>query len=159
MIKKYNNYMEKWEKCVITNICLIYKDDKILVQERTKKDWPGLTFPGGHVEKNENFYDSVIREVKEETGLTLLKPILCGVEEFKVLNDEDRHLILYYKCNKFKGRIKSSKEGKVFWINRKDFKKANLSLDLDRMLKIMEDDNLSELIYYKEDGKYKSMIR
>lgn len=151
--------MEKTERVVITNICLIYKDDKILVQERTKKDWPGLTFPGGHVEKNENFHDAVIREVKEETGLTLLKPILCGIEEFKQLNKEDRHLILYYKCNKFKGRLKSSNEGKVFWITRDEFKKANLSLDLDRMLKIMESDTLSELIYYKENGEYKSMIK
>lgn len=150
--------MEKTEKVVLTNICLIYKDDKILVQERTKKDWPGLTFPGGHVKKNENFYESVIREVKEETGLTLLKPILCGVEEFKKLNKEDRHLILYYKCNKFKGKLKSSKEGKVFWITRDEFKKANLSLDLDRMLKIMEDENLSELIYTKKNGKYTSKI-
>lgn len=151
--------MKKPEKCIITNICLIYKGNKILVQERTKNDWPGLTFPGGHVEKNENFYDSIIREVKEETGLTLLKPILCGIEEFKILNNEDRHIILYYKCNKFKGRLKSSNEGKVYWIDCKNFKKANLSLDLDRMLKIMESDKLSELIYYKEDGEYKSVIK
>ena len=151
--------MEKTEKCVITNICLVYKDDKILVQERTKKDWPGLTFPGGHVEKGENFYESVIREVKEETGLTLLKPILCGIEEFKKLGKEDRHIILYYKCNKFKGRLKSSKEGKVYWINRKDFKKADLSLDLDRMLKIMESDSLSELIYTQDGDEYTSCIK
>ena len=151
--------MEKTENVVITNICLIYKDDKILVQERTKKDWPGLTFPGGHVKKGENFHDSVIREVKEETGLTLLKPILCGIEEFKILNKEDRHIILYYKCSKFKGRLRSSKEGRVFWISREDFKKADLSLDLDRMLEIMESDELSELIYYVEDGEYKSVIR
>lgn len=150
--------MEKCENVVLTNICLIYKDDKILVQERTKKDWPGLTFPGGHVKRNENFYESVIREVKEETGLTLLKPILCGIEEFKQLHNEDRHLILYYKCNKFKGKLRSSKEGRVFWITRDEFKKADLSLDLDRMLKIMEDDNLSELIYTKKNGKYTSKI-
>ncbi|MBR3227767.1 MAG: 8-oxo-dGTP diphosphatase [Erysipelotrichaceae bacterium] len=151
--------MEKTENVVITNICLIYKDDKILVQERTKKDWPGLTFPGGHVKKNESFYDSVIREVKEETGLTLLKPILCGIEEFKILNNEDRHLILYYKCNEFKGRLRSSREGRVFWISREDFKKADLSLDLDRMLEIMESDELSELIYYRENGEYRSIVR
>ena len=66
---------------------------------------------------------------------------------------------MYYKCNKFKGRLKSSKEGKVFWIERKDLLKANLSLDLDRMIKIMESDKLSELIYYKENGEYKSVIK
>ena len=43
--------MARKENVIITNICLIYKDDEILVQERTKKDWPGITFPGGHVEK------------------------------------------------------------------------------------------------------------
>lgn len=151
--------MEKCEKVVLTNICMVYKGNKVLVQERTKKDWPGLTFPGGHVEKGENFYDAVVREVKEETGLELKNPILCGIEEFKQLNKEDRHIILYYKCNKFKGRLKSSKEGKVFWIERKDLLKANLSLDLDRMIKIMESDKLSELIYYKENGEYKSVIK
>ena len=151
--------MHNKEKCVITNICLVYKDDKILVQERTKTDWPGLTFPGGHVEKGENFNDAVIREVKEETGLTLLKPILCGIEEYKVKKDEDRYIMLYYKCNKFKGRIKSSNEGKVYWINHKDLKKKELSLDLDRILKIMESDNLSELIYEIKDGKYISYIK
>lgn len=151
--------MHKTEKVIITNICLIYKDDEILVQERNKKDWPGLTFPGGHVEKGENFYDAVIREVKEETGLTLLKPILCGIEEFKQVHNEDRYIMLYYKCNKFKGRIKSSDEGKVYWLKREELKKAKLSLDLAKILKIMESDNLSELIYYKENGKYKSVIR
>lgn len=151
--------MEKCEKVVLTNICMVYKGNKVLVQERTKKDWPGLTFPGGHVEKGESFHDAVVREVKEETGLELKNPILCGIEEFKQLNKEDRHIILYYKCNKFKGRLKSSKEGKVFWIERKDLLKANLSLDLDRMIKIMESDKLSELIYYKENGEYKSVIK
>ena len=50
--------MDRTQKCILTNICLVYKDNKILVIDRKKKDWPGLTFPGGHVEKNENFYDS-----------------------------------------------------------------------------------------------------
>lgn len=150
--------MRKKEKVTITNICLVYKGDKILVQEREKSDWPGLTFPGGHVEKNENFNDSVIREVYEETGLTLLKPILCGIEEYKTKKDEDRNIMLYYKCNKFKGRLKSSNEGKVYWLNRKDLKKKELSLDLDRIMKIMESDNLSELIYEEKDGEYISYI-
>ena len=51
----YNCFMREKERVTFTNMCLIYHDDMILVQERTKKDWPGLTFPGGHVEKGENF--------------------------------------------------------------------------------------------------------
>ena len=150
--------MKKPEKVVLTNICLVYKDDELLVQERTKNDWPGLTFPGGHVEPKENFNDSVIREVKEETGLTLLNPVLCGIEEYKVTGKEDRYVMLYYKCNKFKGKLTSSNEGKTFWIKRKDLNKYKLSLDLKRILKVMESDNLSEIIYYSKNNKWLSKI-
>lgn len=150
--------MRKPEKCIITNICLVYNKDNILVIDRKKKDWPGLTFPGGHVEKNEDFNTSVIREVKEETGLKIKNPILCGIEEFKT-DKEDRYLMLYYKTNKYTGKIKSSNEGEVFWINKHDLNKYKLSLDLKRILKIMESDNLSELIYYHDaQGKYRSKI-
>ena len=116
----------KPEKTIFTNICLVYQGDQILVQERHKKDWPGLTFPGGHVENGENFHDAVIREVKEETGLRLRRPVLCGIEEFKT-EEEDRYIMLYYKCNDFTGKLKSSKEGEVFWINKNDLDKYKLS--------------------------------
>ena len=149
--------MDKTERCILTNICLIYKNDQILVIDRKKKDWPGLTFPGGHVEKNEDFNASVIREVKEETGLTIRKPILCGIEEFKT-KTEDRYLMLYYKTDKFSGKLKSSKEGEAFWINRKDLDKYKLSLDLKRIYKVMTSDDLSEIIYYDDKGKWRSKI-
>lgn len=149
--------MDRIHRCILTNICLVYKDDEILVIDRKKKDWPGLTFPGGHVEKDEDFNSSVIREIKEETGLTIKNPILCGIEEFKT-EKEDRYLMLYYKTNKFTGKIKRSKEGELFWIKRKDLDKYKLSLDLKRILKVMESDKLSEIIYYKKGNKWLSKI-
>ena len=99
----------------------------------------------------------VIREVKEETGLNIKKPILCGIEEFKT-KDEDRYLMFYYKTDKFTGRLKSSKEGEVFWINRNDLNKYKLSLDLKRILRVMESDELSEIIYYEKNNKWLSKI-
>ena len=146
--------MNRKQLATITNMCLVYSGDKILVQERNKKDWPGLTFPGGHVEKGENFIASVIREVKEETGLTIYDPLLCGMEEYKADNNDERYLMLFYKTDKFEGELKSSKEGKVFWINKDDLLKYELSLDLDRIYKIMTDDTLSELIYEYKNGEY-----
>ena len=147
----------KAQKCILTNICLVYKDDKILVIDRKKKDWPGLTFPGGHVELDEDFNASVIREVKEETGLTIRKPFLCGIEEFKT-KDEDRYLMFYYKTDKFSGKIKSSKEGEVFWINKNDLDKYKLSLDLKKIYEIMNSNELSEIIYYEKNGKWRKKI-
>ena len=151
--------MNRKQLATITNMCLVYSEDKILVQERNKKDWPGLTFPGGHVEKGENFIASVIREVKEETGLTIYDPLLCGMEEYKADNNDERYLMLFYKTDKFEGELKSSKEGKVFWINKDDLLKYELSLDLDRIYKIMTDDSLSELIYEYKNGEYISYIK
>ncbi len=151
--------MNRKQLATITNMCLVYSGDKILVQERNKKDWPGLTFPGGHVEKGENFIASVIREVKEETGLTIYDPLLCGMEEYKADNNDERYLMLFYKTDKFEGELKSSKEGKVFWINKDDLLKYELSLDLDRIYKIITDDSLSELIYEYKNGEYISYIK
>ena len=151
--------MNRKQLATINNMCLVYSGDKILVQERNKKDWPGLTFPGGHVEKGENFIASVIREVKEETGLTIYDPLLCGMEEYKADNNDERYLMLFYKTDKFEGELKSSKEGKVFWINKDDLLKYELSLDLDRIYKIMTDDTLSELIYEYKNGEYISYIK
>lgn len=151
--------MNRKQLATITNMCLVYSGDKILVQERNKKDWPGLTFPGGHVEKGENFIASVIREVKEETGLTIYDPLLCGMEEYKADNNDERYLMLFYKTDKFEGELKSSKEGKVFWINKDDLLKYELSLDLDRIYKIMTDDSLSEIIYEYKNGEYISYIK
>ena len=150
-----NFSMKRTQKCIITNICLVYKEDMILVVDRKKKDWPGLTFPGGHVEKEENFNDSVIREVKEETGLKIRNPILCGIEEFKT-RQEDRYIMLYYKTDRFSGKIRSSKEGEVFWVKREDLDKYKLSLDLKRIMKVMESEDLSEIIYFEKDGKWRS---
>ncbi|MBQ1567292.1 MAG: hypothetical protein IIZ80_05310, partial [Erysipelotrichaceae bacterium] len=83
--------------------------------------------------------------------------VLCGIEEFKT-KDEDRYIMLYYKSDRFSGKIRSSKEGEVFWINRADLNKYKLSLDLKRILKVMESEDLSEIIYYEKDGKWLSKI-
>ena len=66
--------------------------------------------------------------------------------------------MLYYKTDRFSGKIRSSKEGEVFWINRADLNKYKLSLDLKRILKVMESEDLSEIIYYEKDGKWLSKI-
>ena len=41
--------MSRQVPVTLTNMCMICDGDRILVQERTDPDWPGVTFPGGHV--------------------------------------------------------------------------------------------------------------
>ena len=53
----------QYTKCILANMCMVEdKNGNVLVQERTKKDWPGLTFPGGHVEKGETLDEAMKRE-------------------------------------------------------------------------------------------------
>ena len=71
------------ETVILTNMCMVYDDaGNVLVQDKVDKKWSGLTFPGGHIEKGESFVDSVIREVYEETGLTIEKPRICGTKDW-----------------------------------------------------------------------------
>ena len=74
--------MGKLERVELTNMCMICDGTRVLVQDRKNPNWPGITFPGGHVEQGESFVDSVIREVKEETGLDVTDLRLCGIKQY-----------------------------------------------------------------------------
>lgn len=130
--------MEKTYKCIISNMCMVYKGDMVLVINRTKSDWPGLSFPGGHLEENETLEESVVREMKEETGLEIKNPKLCAIKEWDWGNGV-RYLGLLYKTNNFKGELKSSNEGEVFWINKRDINKYELSQDFLELFKLIDE--------------------
>lgn len=146
--------MEVAEKVILTNMCMIYDNENhILVQERNKKTWPGLTFPGGHVEKDESFVKSTIREIKEETGLTINSMQLCGICQWVPLMGV-RYIVLLFKSNDFQGELTSSQEGRVFWINRDDLKNYKLSDDFLEMYEVMNNPTLSEFFVLKDDEEH-----
>lgn len=149
--------MDKRVLTELTTMCMVYDKNRILVQDRVDPKWPGITFPGGHVEHGEPFHAAVIREVFEETGLTIVKPILCGIKEWQN-EDLSRYLVLLYKTNKYSGQLKPSEEGEVSWINRDDLKHCKLAEDFEDMLKIFESDNLSEFFYRIEQGEWKKEL-
>ena len=150
--------MARSEKVILTNLCMVYDHEaNILVQNRTDPDWPGLCFPGGHVEPGESFVESVIREVWEETGLTIENPILCGTKQFQT-DDNERYVVLFYKTDRFSGELRSSDEGEVFWLPKTGLHNHTLSVDFMDMLKIFESDNLSEFYYYQEQGDWKRKL-
>lgn len=141
--------MARTETIELTNMCLLCNGEQVLVENRRKKEWPGITFPGGHVELGESFHQAMIREFFEETGLTLLDPKLCGIKQFFV--NETRYIVLLYRATKFSGDLRSSSEGEIFWLPERDLLKQDLAKTFAEMYKVFADDTLSE-IYQVQDN-------
>lgn len=147
--------MAREERAIFTNMCMITDGNgNVLVQDRLNPDWPGITFPGGHVEPSEAFTASVIREVYEETGLTIENPVLCGTKQFQT-SVGARYVVFFYKASKYHGALRSSEEGQVFWLPRSELPNQKLAPDMMEMVRIMETDQLSEFYYQKVDGQWK----
>lgn len=145
--------MARRETVTLTNMCMIYDEQgNILVQDRLDPEWPGVTFPGGHVEPGESFTKAVIREVWEETGLTIEKPRLCGLKQFWE-DDGTRYIVILYKTDQFSGELRSSSEGKMFWIKRSELEQCQLPVGFDQMICLFEDDGLGEQMVYEENGQ------
>lgn len=150
--------MAEMENAIFTNMCMVYDGaGNILVQNRRNPNWPGITFPGGHVEHGESFSGSVIREVKEETGLDIQRPVLCGVKQFQTKEDA-RYVVLFYKTDRFSGMLRSSEEGDVFWIKRSELETYSLADDFEKMLEVFESSEISEFYYSKCNGAWKAQL-
>lgn len=150
--------MSRCEKAILTVLCMVYDGNKILLQDRVKKDWHGLTFPGGHVEKEESFVQAAIREIYEETGLTIREPKLCGVKQFQTDEDE-RYIVMLFKTDKFEGSLVSSDEGEMRWIDRDSLNTFGLVDDFMDLLKVFDSDCYSEFMYERNKSGDDWLIR
>lgn len=139
------------ENVELTVLCLIHKGDTYLLQDRVKKDWKGYTLPGGHVERGESVVDAVIREMKEETGLTVLNPKLCGIKQFPIENG--RYLVLLFRADKFEGEVVSSEEGAMHWISKEELSGVNLVKDFEELLQVILCEDKNEFQYIVEEGE------
>lgn len=133
-------------KVELTNMCMVYDktNNKVLVLNRTKS-WKGISFPGGHVEDGESIVDSTIREIKEETGLTISNLEPCGIIYW--YNDEtgDKYFVFNFRTEVFSGDLlEKSDEGNVFWVDKDDLVNLNLSSGLKERLPMFFDKRYSE---------------
>ncbi len=144
--------MDRTERVELTVLCLLRQGSRILLQNRVKKDWQGYTLPGGHVEPGESIVEAVVREMRGETGLTVLSPRLCGVKQFPIPGG--RYLVFLFRAEEFTGQLRSSEEGTVKWVERSDMKALNTVDDLEELLRVMESDDLSEFQYTVREDRW-----
>ena len=133
------------EQVELTVLCLIHKDDSYLLQDRIKKDWKGYALPGGHIEPGESIVDAVILEMKEETGLTIKSPRLCGVKQFPI--EGGRYIVFLFETEEFEGELADSDEGKMHWVKVSDLSNVNLVSDFEELVEVMLSDSLTEFQY------------
>ncbi len=145
------------QKSQLTTICYIKKQDSYLMLHRVKKEndinhdkWIGV---GGHFEHGESPEDCLLREVKEETGLTLNTWSFRGIITFVYDNDPAEYMCLY-ESDDFSGTIKECDEGVLEWIKISDLLNLELWEGDKIFLKLMQDNERSffslKLIYNKD---------
>ena len=113
--------MEKRVAHLNATVCYLKKDNKVLMIKFSKKWGQVYAPPGGKFEKGESPLDCIIREYKEETGLTLLNPRLQGISYW---HDSYEGIIFVYVANEVEGELTlNSSEGNLEWIDINDLVK------------------------------------
>lgn len=138
--------MRTRETVELTNMCIISNEEMVLVEEKNLGDSTGIIFPGGHVEPQEPITESVIREIYEETGLTISNPKLCGIKDW-IREDGTRYIVFLYKASEYSGELVSSDEGKVFWIKKSELEKYNIIWNMKEVYQIVNSDTCSEFFF------------
>ena len=144
--------MARMEEVELTNMCMVCdgKGNVLVQNKKGDRAWHGWNFPGGHVEQGEFVTPSVIREVREETGLTIENPKLCGIKEFRKEQDGKRFIVFLYAASRFSGELRSSDEGDVFWYPLSELKRSKELADgFSEMLPVFTSDEISEVFYTK----------
>lgn len=106
---------------ILTSLLYIERDEKYLMLYRNKRKndinagkWIGV---GGKFEKDESPEECVKREAREETGLTLLRPVFRGIVTFVTDRYPTEYMHLF-TCGEFSGTLRECDEGELAWIEK-----------------------------------------
>ena len=140
----------------LTTLCYIEKDDACLMLHRTKKEndqshdkWLGV---GGKFEDGESPEECMLREVKEETGLTLTEYQFRGIVTF-VSDEWETEYMHLFTASAWTGTPHPCDEGELAWIEKEKL----LSLPLwegDKIfLKLLDTDRPFFSLKLKYEGE------
>ncbi|MGT2715861.1 8-oxo-dGTP diphosphatase [Streptococcus respiraculi] len=136
------------------NVC-IKKDDQVLLLDRQHDDFKGWIQPGGKVEFPESFFEAAVREVKEETGLTVLNLQLKGISGFTNPIGNERYVYYDFLCEEFDGEVlKSSPEGTPKWWQIDQLDQLDMQDDIRERLPLYWRKGSFERIHYWDEENH-----
>jgi 8-oxo-dGTP diphosphatase len=116
--KTWRYFMKERVSHLNATVCYLKKDNQVLMIKFAKKWGQVYAPPGGKFETGETPLDCIIREFKEETGLTLINPKLQGISYW---HDSYEGIIFVYTATEYEGNLcLSSSEGELEWIKTDD---------------------------------------
>ncbi len=143
----------------LATLCYVKHRGKTLMLHRNKKErdihigkWNGL---GGKIHLGETPEECVIREVREESGLTITKPSLRGILTFPAFKEEEDWYVYVFVADQFSGSLVESDEGELKWIADGEVAKLPLWEGDPIFLKWIEEDRFFSGKFTYQNGKLK----
>jgi 8-oxo-dGTP diphosphatase len=141
----------------LATLCYLKKNGKTLMLHRIKKQndihqgkWNGL---GGKLDLGESPEEGVIREVREESGLTIKNPSLRGLLTFPAFKDEEDWYAYVYVANDFSGELIDSPEGQLEWVNDLDLPNLELWEGDPVFMKCLEEEKFFSGKFVYQEGR------
>lgn len=117
-------------KTIAATLCYVQSNGRTLMMHRNKKPgdvhrgkWNGL---GGKLDAGESPDECVVREIREESGLTLIEPRLRGVLTFPAFKPGEDWLVFVYTASRFAGEVGVCAEGDLEWVPDEEIGKLPL---------------------------------
>ena len=144
----------------LATLCYIIdkKHNKTLMIHRVKKEndyhegkWNGL---GGKLELGESPEDCVIREIKEESGLSIIAPKMKGFITFPMFDGKDDWHVFIFTAENYEGELIESREGNLAWIANDKISVLNLWEGDSIFLKWLQGDKFFSAKFVYKNGKF-----